>query len=405
MLGSVGLVQEACAETLLVGTAKLDLTPPIKTPLAGYSRRKGKPATGIHDPLFVRAIVMQDGTTTVALASCDVLIIDERLFEAVKHRLEAAQPQTLFTLLIAATHTHSGPGAYGQKFLEKVSMGHFNRAVFDFLSTRISQAILTASAQMQPVTIQSTTVSTTGLVANRMSRAGAVDPELTCLAFYDEHHHPVAVVVNFAAHPTTLGAWNRALSADYPGVLTRTVEERYPPAICAFVAGAVGDQAPMKQGSGFESAQRFGNELAQRLFPLIDQSSDHRISRVLVDQRVLRLPPAHLHRGSLQFPRWLSQPLVDDDATLTAILMDPVLLIGVPCDLSAELGLELKRYVRARNYQPLLIGFANDYIGYCVPEHLYWTDSYEASMAFNGPKAGEMVVKELETMIDGFGTR
>ena len=77
-----------------------------------------------------------------------------------------------------------------------------------------------------------------------------------------------------------------------------------------------------------------------------------------------------------------------------------LLLIGVPCDLSAELGLELKRHARERGYQPLIVGFANDYIGYCLPRRLYETDSYEASLAFNGPDTGERLVSELQCMMD-----
>ena len=48
----------------------------------------------------------------------------------------------------------------------------------------------------------------------------------------------------------------------------------------------------------------------------------------------------------------------------------------------------------------MVIGFACDYIGYCVPESLYREHQYESSMAFNGPKAGEMVTDRLVRMLD-----
>ena len=47
-----------------------------------------------------------------------------------------------------------------------------------------------------------------------------------------------------------------------------------------------------------------------------------------------------------------------------------------------------------------MIGFASDYIGYCVPEALYRQKQYESSMAFNGPKAGEQVVNQLIRMLN-----
>jgi len=416
----------AAAEQLFVGTAKLDLVPPVKTPLAGYSRRKGKLATDIHDPLFVRAVVIQDENSTVALASCDLLIIDELLFDAVTGRLNSQKLPRPLHLLAASTHTHSGPGAYGKKFMEKLSMGHFDPIVFEYLATRITQAIMAASTHLEPATVSYATTSTTGLVVNRMDPEGIVDAELVVLTFADQHQKPMAVVVNFSAHPTTLGAWNRQFSADYPGVLTRMIEERYPQAVCLFFAGAVGDQAPVKHGNlpaslpegqagDFEPAQRIGRELANSVFmvlgPLdvrptgLGQSGHDLGSSISVVQRTLRLPPARLRIGGFQLPSWISQSFVDDDAMVTVIAIGPVMILGFPCDMSTELGLELKSHATRRGYQPFLVGFANDYIGYCLPERLYWTDSYEASLAFNGPKAGEVLVEELKRMIDQLGER
>jgi len=384
---------------LFVGTAKLELIPPGAPPLAGYSRRRGRPSTGIHDTPFVRAIVLQDHGTTVALVSCDLLIIDERLVEAVHTRLGTPPSRQPASLVVAATHTHSGPGAYGQKFLEKLSMGHFDPAVFDFLATRIAQAIAMAATHLQPVTLRHATTATEGLVVNRMGRE-VVDAELTVLSLDDERRNPVAFLVNFSAHPTTLGSWNRQLSADYPGALTSALEQRYPGATCLFLAGAVGDQAPVKHGERFEPSRWLGEQLAARVTASLDGAHQGQASTIRVIQRTVGLPPAHLQLGRLQLPSWLSQPLVDDDAALSLLAVDHALFIGVPCDLSAELGLELKAHARALGYQPLLVGFANDYIGYCLPERLYRTISYEASLAFNGPTTGSMLVEELKRMME-----
>ncbi len=82
------------------------------------------------------------------------------------------------------------------------------------------------------------------------------------------------------------------------------------------------------------------------------------------------------------------------------VTLDRAVFFGLPCDVSAELGLDLKQHARRAGYQPVVVGFANDYIGYCLPERLYRTRSYEAAMAFNGPKTGDMLVEELKQMLD-----
>lgn len=385
---------------LLAGVAKLDLTPPKRVPLAGYSRRKGALSEGVHDPVFVRALVLREGATAVALVSCDLLIIDEALFQAVEERLRREPSLPPMSVVLAATHTHSGPGAFGKKFLEKLSMGHADPEVFAFLSARIAQAVLAASAQSQPVTARVASAATEGLVVNRMNADGPTDPELSVVVFDDPKGTPRAVVAGFTAHPTTLGAWNRQLSADYPGVVAQMVEARYPEAVCLFVAGAVGDQGPVKQGRGFEAAQHLGGALAAKAVALIEGPPRGEMATLAASQRVVALPKAQVRLGRWTLPGWLSRGLVDDDATLSLVSVGSALFIGVPCDLGVELGVALKRHARTRGFQPLIVGFANDYIGYCMAASVYPTDRYEATMMFNGPSTGELIIEELTQMID-----
>jgi hypothetical protein len=244
-----------------------------------------------------------------------------------------------------------------------------------------------------------------------MAPGGVVDAELSLVIVDDAAGNPLALVTSFAAHPTTLGAWNRQLSADYPGVLAQMVEARYPEAVCLFVAGAVGDQGPVKQapppkslvggqGSGFEAAQHLGGALAAKAVALIEGPPRGEMATLAASQRVVALPKAQVRLGRWTLPGWLSRGLVDDDATLSVVSVGSALFIGVPCDLGAELGVALKRAARARGFQPLIVGFANDYIGYCMAASVYPTDRYEATMMFNGPSAGELVVEELTQMID-----
>lgn len=395
------LPRAVAAGEVQAGVAKEWFTLPKGVPLAGYGRRHGKPSTGVHDPVGVRALVISDDTTTAALVSCDLLIIDEQLAEAVHQRLARTDFPQNAVLLLAATHTHSGPGAYGRKFLEKISMGHFDPQVVDGLVQSITQAIVHAYAQRQPTRIAYGTLRTQGLTVNRVDPTGLVDDELVVSAFYPtQGETPFAVVLNVAAHPTTLGAWNMQLSADYPGVVTEELEHRMVGTTCLFVAGSVGDQAPKKAGSGFERAQRIGQPLAEQAMTLLAQLRPSAPNHVRALREELPLPPAQVRLGRFTFPRWLGQRFVDDDATVSLLAVGSTVFIGVPCDLAASLGAKLKQRAQARGLHPMIVGFANDYIGYCVPETLYREKQYESSMAFNGPKAGELLVERLSQMID-----
>jgi hypothetical protein len=244
------------------------------------------------------------------------------------------------------------------------------------------------------------------LVHNRIDDAGPVDAELVVVGWFrPQATEPFAVIVNFGAHPTMLGAWNRLLSADYPGVIRSVVQERWPGATVLFFAGAVADQAPTKTDTGFERMEWYGRTLGQETVRLLNRMQPEPATSITAAARVVALPPARVRIGRLVFPRWLGARFVDDDATLSIVRVGRIGLIGVPCDLGASLGNRLKAAARQQRLQPVIVGFANDYIGYCVPEALYHAKRYESSMAFNGPRAGELIVERLLHMLNDIVTR
>ena len=407
------------------GAAHVEFALPEGVPLAGYSRRHGAPSRGLHDPVGVRALVLEEGAATVALVSCDVLIIDEHLADAVRQHLIAEGLPSSLTLVLAATHTHSGPGAYGTRFLEKLSMGHFDSEAFEAIVEAAVDAVVTARDMLAPVRLAYGTAQTSGLAANRVDPRGFADGELTVVGFFARTgSDPLAVLVNFSAHPTVLGAWNRQLSADYPGAIVRALEQRYPSAVALFFAGSVADQAPVKSGDpstrpgdsrgslgvvpsernksrddAFARVEAMGQALARGAIAVLDGARPQPPAALRARQERLLLPPAQVRLGRLTLPRWLGSSVVDDDATLSLIAVGPAVFFGVPCDLASAFGLQLKRAARAQGLQPMVIGFAGDYIGYCVPAALYEEKKYESSMAFNGPQAGALVVERLIQML------
>ena len=396
----IGSDANATAHEVKAGVAYEPFVLPAHVPLAGYSKRHGRPSSGVRDPVGVRALVVSDGETTAALVSADLLIVDEQLAAAVRARLTAEGVPAAFGVMLAATHTHSGPGAYGHRFLEKLSMGHFDPAVFDAIVEAVVRAVLRARATLAPVRVSVQRAATSGLVENRVDPGGLADAEVTVVTgFHPGERTPFLILVNFSAHPTTLGAWNRALSADYPGVVVRELERRIPGVVAMFVVGSVGDQAPVKSGDRDERAERVGHPLAEQVVALLATARPEAPEGVRAMQTLMPLPPARLRLGRVLLPSWLGRPLVDDDATLSLLQVGRIIFFGVPCDLTAGLGAELKDAARARGLEPVVVGFADDYIGYCVPAALYAAKQYESAMAFNGPNTGELVVAELKRLL------
>ena len=93
---------------LTAGTAAAVITPPVGTPMEGYSARQDV-SQGVHDDLHARALVIDDGSTAVALVSCDLVGVDRRLVALARERASEATGIPPEHMLIAATHTHAGP--------------------------------------------------------------------------------------------------------------------------------------------------------------------------------------------------------------------------------------------------------------------------------------------------------
>src|SRR5215471_5616730 len=95
----------AWCEVLKAAIAKVDITPPLGIPMWGYSNRKG-PATGTLDPLCARVLVLEAGTTRLALVTVD---LGRPVGPGSLKWLREKTRNEVSYVVVAASHTHSGP--------------------------------------------------------------------------------------------------------------------------------------------------------------------------------------------------------------------------------------------------------------------------------------------------------
>jgi hypothetical protein len=370
----------------MVGAAKVDITPPIGTPLAGYGSRKGRGSTGIHDRLYTRALALGDGRETVILLANDLLAITDDLRTAVYQKIDREIALKPSSLMVSASHTHSGPGALAKRFWEGFAAGPFEPAVFEEVVSRMAQAAVEAYQGMKPARLGSGNVPVPDLIRNRMVAEGSKDPALSFLVIKTVNPESTVYLVNYSAHPTVLKDNNDLISGDFPGALERRLEET-PGVIALYTAGAVADMtaSPPEGRDDFEKAEKMGRILADEILeaaPSVVYRDSARVGSVLA---TVQLPSTQVKLGSRRLASSLGNLFFDRQTVIQAILVGDVLLLGVPCDLSSEIGLEIKQQAMAHQLNAIIVGFANDYIGYVIPERYYYTAAYEARMSFNGP--------------------
>ena len=292
----------AVAEELGAGVARVEITPPVGHVMGGYAARQG-PSTGVHDPLYATVLLLKAGGVSVAIVSCDLRSLpSERIINLARERRLADH------VLLAATHTHSGPITW-----EDQSWPQPGRSWFADTEEKILRAIEDAAKRMFPARIAAgfgeiylghnrRKIGADGKVRMLWRNAektptSPIDPAVGVIRVDDASGKPRAILVNYACHAVVLGPDNRAISADYPGFLARRIERELDGATCLFVQGGAGDinpyldKQPIAQG-GFGEAEKMGNALAEealkvarRLKPVANTNSRLRAASEVVEFR------------------------------------------------------------------------------------------------------------------------
>jgi hypothetical protein len=363
---------------LMAGWGRAVITPTLGTPLAGFGDRKGRPSTGVHDELFVKALVLSDGDSYAAIIGADMLIVPENVADIARARIVAETELKDGDILFNASHTHSGPGAFGPGPVSKAFSGAYDETVVDFLGKAFADAVVQAFNALEPASVASGSLAVPQYIRNR-ARNAAVDPFLDYLRVRQEDGDD-GYVVRYSAHPTVLGGRNMAFSADFPGYLQRRIEDEVG-GFAMYLGGAVGSMgARVPDGAdGFEQAQALGYALADKV---LEAASDAEFSSSVAVRAVavpITPPPFQLRltKGWRVSPLLLPLAGVDHDAWVGAVRVGTVILVGAPGDFSGEISVELRAWGREQGVDLWPLSFNADYVGYISPDAYYADGPWE----------------------------
>jgi hypothetical protein len=365
--------------TFWAGTAAVDLTPSRNLPLGGYGGRKGAPMTGVHDPLFAKALWLETPDAKVCLVTTDLIgsLLDIR---------DRIKPDDA-SVILAASHTHSGPGGLAKGFWE-LAMGKFDPEFSEEVIGKLQRAVLQARANRRPARLAFARGDAPGYSRNRRVKGGPVDPELNVLLVADSIGRPMAVLANYAAHGTILSDQNMLLSGDWQGAMQREVERRYPGAVALFANGAEGNIAPSSPAEGdggFERTEALGQAMADEAAKLVRT----------IEKTTERVKLSYVERGvELPTPTLPSAPKT---SVLGLLEINGTRMFCFPGEPFVELGLELKK----RFPGSWILGLANDHLGYFLTAEGYARGGYERMVSFYGPTMGPWLVARLTELADG----
>jgi hypothetical protein len=408
MLLVLALVQAAAPAAppaLQLGFAKRAITPAIGAKpvyMAGFDN--DRKATGVHDDLWARAVAVGDGRLKIAIVSVDLIGVFHADVLKAREALQAKAPGAV--LVVTSTHNHEGPDTMGLW-----GSGRFSSGVDPQYLESVRQAIVETAAEalsrLAPARLVLGKTRTPGLIEDgRLPKV--IDDTLVAIQAIGEDGRTLGTVVNWSSHPEALGAKNTLVTSDFPHYLRARVEEKLG-GTCVFLVGSIGGlMTPLGvklngadgkaiPADSFALAQAVGERAADAALealasgkPSASSALEHRSATVFVplENRLFRLA-AFL--GVLDREMYSSgQPATtlfgddmrtevgylrigDSEALLVPAEIYPELVLGEIQD-PQDPGADFKGAPRERalftllsSEYKLVLGLANDEIGYVIP--------------------------------------
>jgi len=253
---------------LRAGVAELKITPPVGMDLTGYADREG-PSTTVHDDLWCRGLVLDDGATRLGIVALDLLGVDFPLDAAIRREAAPAGGLAPECLLVNCSHTHAGPAV-----ARLTSLGSPNEAyiaslpgkvaeVMGLAAGRLAQVSVTFGAAPVRVGINRRERTADGSIILGRNPEGIRDERVRVLDLRDGGGETLAVIFNYACHGTTMGGENHEISAEWMGAACQQLRTRLPGRpVPMFLQGCCGNINPEREHRGFDQVAQLGGRMA-----------------------------------------------------------------------------------------------------------------------------------------------
>ena len=436
-----------------VGASAVLITPDAGTPMAGYYFARA--SEGVHDDLFAKAIVIESDGKKAAFVALDLISTTRDLVTEVRRLAEKATGIPADSIMISATHAHTGPVLAGRGARDS-SLGSDegpSRKFRDELPPKIVRAISDANNRLSQAKMSAGHGQEGSIAFNRrfhmkdgtvgwnpgklnpniIKPAGVIDPDVPVIYFESKDGKPIATYVNYAVHLDNVGGMK--ISADMPATLAQSLSLfKGLEMVTLFSAGCCGDinhidiswAEPQK---GFENASRMGVILAgevlrtwPKLVPI--EPGPIRAKTEMVPLDLPELKPGDVEKAKRIASRHQAAIKTDAPAFLETVwaykildvsaregkpnevevqviaLENEIAWVSLPGEIFVELGLRIKQDSPFRH--TVIVELANGSLGYIPSRRAYQQGNYEVVSARcaegSGEKLTDAAVKLLKEL-------
>lgn len=401
---------------LTANVASIELTPPLemKFALGGYGERMSKPAEGVNDRIWAKALLLKNDDKKYAIITLDVLGLPPNVKPQLIKML-SAEGWNEENLMLLPSHSHTSldmTALNDKNNLNSPQIGIFQPELLEYVISSLSEVIRGADKNYKTVQIGTGNIILEGMNRNRRGDPG-VDKGLTVTRIDYENGIPMTVLVNWTAHPTFMDEKDMFVSGGWPGYLQRELEQWIGDGVTVmYYNGAEGDQSPIGISgvSHYEKAEIYGRTLAIKTFYVYQKietkseiNFDYNYTKVDLPKR--RVHPSFMETGGAEYNltedalNAVLNVMSPASTSISVVRIGDLMIVGAPGELAAGLGLNVKNVLIEKGIKyPTIGGLANEWISYILSAEQYNNGAgYESSVSFYGDKLGEVIT---EAMID-----
>jgi len=379
------------------------VTPDPLLPVSG-GVGTSKPSTKKFGELTVRALVLAENDTKVAIVSTDFLGFPSVLGDRIRALVKGIPAENI---LIGATHTHSAPDCYG--FVQNPADFADNLKYIDIVVAKAAEAINEAAANLKTGTFKISSGPAKGKIAYNYYAEQLYDPRCNVIQTFDEAGKVVATLVNYAIHPEVIGNSQGITSPDLVGPLyDRIAEKTGAPGI--FMNSAQGGMVTAdnrlpdkKEARSWAECERIGTLLADEALRIVADAPSKSKGDLYVTSKPLTFPVDSLEMQMIMKMSPLKYKASANNTVTTRqnlINFADAQIITIPGEALPNIGYYLKRKMKGKHN--FLFGLTNDAFGYILTKVDFNSfDRYNyVSRTSLGEQTGEILIDESLKLVN-----
>ncbi|HEV2379503.1 MAG TPA: neutral/alkaline non-lysosomal ceramidase N-terminal domain-containing protein [Terriglobia bacterium] len=418
------------AQELRAGYAKADITPAGPVMMGGYDLRDA-PSEGIHgnDRLYARALVFDAAGVRVAFLEADVILIQGH--DLFRHKIAEATGIPEANILLGDAHNHAAPSpnadlktAWDRQFADGL-MKAAAQAVANLQPVRIDAGAGRSRIAMNRRQVKSTDSDSTlsfdennssqsfgkhktdhpvlihefgGVVRLGANPMGPIDDAVQIVRVDTAVGRPLAVMIHYPCHGTSLGGRNGKISGEWMGRMQEYVERQFPGLGAIYLQGAAGDINPRVVGGldgnpdNIETTWALGEEIGREVV---------RVYRELSPQ-TWSSPRVQIETAEILLPRQYRELFDDFRATAvkvptTIVRIGDLMWTTFPGEMFSNIGKQVKAASPAIHAH--VMGYTNGYIGYFPEQKAYAEGGYEVAVTHLDPASERIYLRSIAQLM------